>query len=72
MNSSKTPAIAIVPAPFDPDSTDQPFGQRWGGQVIRLGSEHITALQAGQTLALDMLDEYVVFLQLSESKETTP
>jgi hypothetical protein len=66
------PSIAIVPGPFDPETTDQPFGQRWGGQVARLGSEHIAALQAGQTLALDVQGEYVVFVQLSESRENTP
>lgn len=64
--------IAVVPAPFDPATTDQPFGQRWGGHVIRLAAEHIAALQAGQTLALDVQSEYVVFVQLSEPKEPTP
>lgn len=66
------PSIAIVPEPFDPETTNQPFGQRWGGQVVRLRSEHIAALQAGQTLALDVQGEYVVFVQLSESRENAP
>jgi hypothetical protein len=66
------PSIAIVPEPFNPETTNQPFGRRWGGQVVRLGSEHIAALQAGQTLAVDVQGEYVVFVQLSESRENAP
>ena len=62
----------IVPKPFDPETTDQPFGQRWGGQTIHLGSEHIAALQAGQTLAMDVQGEYVIFVQLSESPGNAP
>jgi hypothetical protein len=63
---TETKPVEIVSQPFDPETTVGPFGQRWGGQVIRLDSEHIAALQAGQTLALDVQSEYVVFVQLAE------
>ena len=40
-----------------------PFGERWGKQLIRITPEHMTALIAGETLALDVMDEYVVFIK---------
>lgn len=40
-----------------------PFGNRWGKQLIRLTPEHMVALVAGETLALDVMDEYVVFIK---------
>lgn len=61
--------IAIVSEPFDPETTKEPFGQRWGGQVFRLGPEHLTALHSGEMLALDVQDEYVVFIQLSRVEQ---
>ena len=42
---------------------ETPFGHRWGGDVVRLSVAHIAALQAGQTLAVDVQNEYVVFLK---------
>ncbi len=60
--------IAIVPDSFDATGgAETPFGQRWGGDVFRLSSEHLTALQAGQTLALDVQNEYIAFLKCAES-----
>ena len=60
-------SVAIVPDSFDAtDGTATPFGKRWGGEVIRLSPEHLAALQAGQTLALDVQEEYVVFLKATE------
>lgn len=60
--------IAIVPDSFDATGgAETPFGQRWGGDVFRLASEHLTALQAGQTLALDVQNEYIAFLKCAES-----
>ena len=60
-----TDNIAIVSDSFEAtEGTATPFGKRWGGDVIRLSPEHLAALQAGQTLALDVQNEYIVFLKL--------
>ena len=40
-----------------------PFGHRWGGDVFALTHSHIETIQQGQTLALDVMGEYVVFLK---------
>ena len=62
------PTVAIIPEPFDATSgVETPFGHRWGGDVFRLAPEHLAALQAGQTLALDVQTEYIAFLQAAES-----
>ena len=63
------PCIAVVTAPFDVDETIQPFGKRWRQQEITLTVEHLEALQAGKWLALDVLDEYVMFVRLDKPKE---
>ena len=62
-------SVAIVAAPCDVEATRQPFGQRWGGQVIALNDGHIQALKDGKFLAEDVQSEYVVFLQLENRKE---
>jgi hypothetical protein len=62
------PNIVIVPDTFDAtDGAETPFGKRSGGDVFRLTSEHFAALQTGQTLALDVMNEYVVFLKTDSS-----
>ena len=58
------PNIAIVNEPFSVEDQPNPFGQRWGGEVFTLTAEHLAALQAGKTLALDVQNEYVTFLCL--------
>jgi hypothetical protein len=60
----KTSNIAIVDQPFSVDETEQPFGKRWGGECYTLTPEHLAALQAGKTLALDVQNEYVTFVRL--------
>ena len=40
-----------------------PFGDRYGKQLIRLAPEHMMALAAGETIALDVMSEYVVLLK---------
>ena len=60
----KTSNVAIVVPPFNVDETAQPFGKRWGGECFTLTSEHLAALQAGKTLALDVQNEYVTFVRL--------
>lgn len=56
--------LAIVDAPFDVEQTEQPFGKRWGGDVIALNKEHLAALHEGKLVAVDVMNEYVVFLGL--------
>jgi hypothetical protein len=64
----ETPAIVIVPDAFDAaNGAETPFGRRWGGDVFRLSAEHLAALQAGQSLALDVQNEYIAFLKCDES-----
>ena len=71
-DSSAVPALATefistVKAVFDATNGVQtPFGHRWGGDVFSLSHSHIETIQQGQTLALDVMGEYVVFLKSAE------
>lgn len=58
--------MVIVDKPFDPESTEQPFGSRWGGDVFVLTPDHLAALQTGQAVALDVMNEYISFLVLEQ------
>ena len=70
-NAAKS-VVAIVPDAVDPSSgAKTPFGHRWGGDVIRLSGANIDAIQTGQTLAVDVQNEYVVFLKKSEPAKAT-
>lgn len=60
--------MAIVDKPFDPETTEQPFGKRWGGNVFELTPEHLAALQAGKSIALDVMNEYLTFVVLEKPK----
>jgi hypothetical protein len=60
--SSADSSVAILPAPAEPSAS--PFGERFAAQTVTLTPEHLAALQAGQTLALDIQDEYVAHLRL--------
>ena len=66
VQNDTVPNIAIVDQPFPVDEHETPFGQRWGGEVFTLTAEHLSALQAGKTLALDVQGEYVTFLRLAK------
>ncbi len=55
---------AIVPAPFDIETTEKPFGKRWGQQTVKLTAEDLSALQNGECIAVDAMNEYIIFLQL--------
>lgn len=65
MNSD--PRIAIVEAVCDVEESEQPFGKRWRQEEVVLNAEHLAALQAGKILALDVQEEYVVFVKLDPS-----
>ena len=61
------PNITILDNPFDAtDGADTPFGKRYGGDVFTLTSEQIQALMQGKTLALNVQNEYVVFLKAGD------
>ena len=56
--------LETVEAAFDAtNGAETPFGHRWGGNVVTLTSGHIEVMRSGQTLALDVMNEYVVFLK---------
>lgn len=69
-----TPVLAIVDESDDVEKTTQPFGERWGGEVMTLTKEHLVALQEGKLVAVDVMAEYVVFLRLKteSAKPQTP
>jgi hypothetical protein len=58
------PTLAIVDASYDTQENDQPFGKRWGDEVMTLTAEHLAALHDGKLVAVDVQGEYVVFLRL--------
>jgi hypothetical protein len=60
--------MVIVDKPFDPETCEQPFGKRWGGDVFRLTAEHLVALQAGKAIALDVMSEYLAFVVMEKPK----
>lgn len=61
--------LAIVDAPFSVEETEQPFGKRWGGEIMTLTKQHLVALHEGKLVALDVQGEYVVFLRLQTEDE---
>ena len=71
--SNTVPADVVILDAFNAtNGAETPFGHRWGGDVIQLSAEHLAALQAGQTLALDVQNEYVVFIKTAESAKLEP
>jgi hypothetical protein len=67
----KKARVVVVDHPFNVDETEQPFGKRWGGECFTLTIEHLAALQAGKTLALDVQNEYVTFVRLEPAEDKT-
>ncbi len=65
--SSSPEVVAQVDQPVDhSNGAESPFGHRWGGDVFSLSHSHLETIQQGQTLALDIMGEYVVFLKKEE------
>lgn len=62
----QAPMIAVVDAMCDVEGTEKPFGKRWAEQRIQLKEEHLAALRNGKLLALDVNEEYVVFLEMEK------
>ncbi len=65
----RQPVLAIVDEPCDLEETKQPFGKRWGGEIMTLTEEHLAALRKGKLVAVDVQGEYVVFLRLQAEGE---
>jgi hypothetical protein len=59
------PRIAVLDEVCDVEETERPFGKRWHQEEVILSPEHVAALQAGKILAVDVREEYVVFLRLN-------
>ncbi len=62
------PCIAIVDAVCDVEESKQPFGKRWWQELVTLKTGHLAALQAGKLLALDVQNEYVMFVQMDKGE----
>lgn len=58
------PRIAVVDDICDVEETEKPFGKRWHHEEIVLRAEHLAALGEGKAVAVDVREEYVVFLKL--------
>ncbi len=68
-----TAEIHIVDQPYDAtDGADTPFGHRWGGEIATLTPAHLAAIKSGQTLALDVQNEYVLFLRSGSPSAKRP
>lgn len=73
MKVTNSSSVAIVPDSLDAtDGAATPFGKRWGGDIIQLSPEHLAALQAGGTVAIDVQNEYIVFLRSAQADEDIP
>ena len=56
--------VATVDVAFEAtNGADTPFGHRRGGDIFTLTNDHLESIRTGQTLALDVMSEYVVFLK---------
>jgi|GEM_PF-891209 len=64
--SQDDPRIAIVDDICDVEESEEPFGKRWHYEEIVLRSEHLAALREGKAVAVDVREEYVVFLKLDD------
>lgn len=60
-------SIVVLDAICDVEETGNPFGKRWHQEEIVLQAEHLAALRRGKVLAVDVREEYVVFLKLDPS-----
>ena len=59
--------IHIIDKPFDTLTDTTPFGPRYGDEKVLLTVEHLQALQQGKLLAVDVMNEYVLFVALAPS-----
>ena len=59
----------IVDAMFDTEEVDSPFGRRYGSEKLVLTAEQLQTLQQGKLLVVDVLGEYVLFVELDKSAQ---
>lgn len=58
---------AIVDTMFDTEEVDSPFGKRYGSEKLVLTAEHLESLQQGKLLVVDVLGEYVLFVEMDKA-----
>ena len=63
MKSDLERGIAVTGKIVEADEEDTVFGKRWGSQLFRLTEQDIEALRQGKYVALDILGEYVAYLE---------
>lgn len=56
----------LTPKVFDLENEKSPFGKRWGGETITINENDLKQLQEGNLLALDVMNEYVVYVKLEK------
>lgn len=57
----------IVDEIFDPEEVDSPFGKRYWGEKLVLTAEYLQALQQGKLVVVDVMGEYVLFVEMDKS-----
>lgn len=62
----------IVEKPFDTDAVDTPFGKRYGDEKVVISADQLYALQQGKLIAVDVMNEYVLFIELDKSAKQEP
>ncbi|WP_310446372.1 hypothetical protein [Thiobacillus sp.] len=62
----------IVEKPFDTDQVNTPFGKRYGDEKVVITAEQLHALQQGKLIAVDVMNEYVLFIELDKSAMQNP
>lgn len=60
----KDPVTVLEPG----EAARKEYGELWGSQVLALTKEQLDALNAGRQLAIQIRDEYVLFLSGPEQK----
>jgi hypothetical protein len=69
MPSETDPRVEVTDIHVPADDGDTVFGNRWASEIIRVTPEQIKALQAGSYIALDVQNEYIVYLELEPAGE---
>lgn len=69
MTYKTDPRVAVTHVHVSADEADTVFGKRWASEIIRITPEQIEAMQAGNYIALDVQNEYIVYLELKSTRE---
>ncbi len=66
-------AVLVVDKPFAAAAgVETPFGVRWGASSISLTAGQLASLTTGKTIAIDVQEEYVVFVQAEPLAKKRP